>query len=118
MPNLLRLPLRAADLATRPARFVLGKLLELRHADDDQTVATPTAAPARPEPPQSAPPRKRAPAKKAPSPKAARRATRHEPTKGEAAAIRQQQREEEWGEETGPGANVIIDPAVTRLVEP
>lgn len=93
MPDLLRLPLLAADLATRPARFVLGKLLELRQADDDQTVATPTGAPVagappKPEPPQSAPPRKRAPAKKAPSPKAARRATRQEPTPGEAAAKR------------------------------
>lgn len=88
MPDLLRLPLRALDLASRPARFAVGKLLELRHSDDDRVVATP-AAPPRPEPPQSAAPPRRAPAKKAaPSPKAARRATRHEPTKGEAAARR------------------------------
>lgn len=111
MPDLLRLPLLAVDLATRPARFVLGKLLELRHADDDQTVATPVSpVPPTPEPPQSAPPRKRAPAKRAPSPKAARRATRHEPTKGEAAAIRQQARmeEQEAGSEGGPGATIAV----------
>lgn len=111
MPDLLRLPLLAADLATRPARFVLGKLFELRHADDDQTVAPvePVAPPA-PEPVPSAPRRERAPAQKAPSTKAARRATRHEPTKGEAAAIRQQARmeEQEAGSEGGPGATIAV----------
>jgi len=120
MPDLLRLPLLAADLATRPARFVLGKLLDLRHSDDDQVVPThgpsfPASEPAakvapepKPEPPQSV--RKRAPAKKAPSPKAARRATRHEPTKGEAGKIRQQRHMEEQdaGSEGGPGATIEV----------
>jgi hypothetical protein len=92
MPDLLRLPLRVADYGTRPARFVLGKLLELRRSGDDQQQPPPqeppaAAAPPAPEPPQTAP-KKRAPAGKKPSPKAARRATRHEPTHGEAAAIR------------------------------
>ena len=124
MPDLLKLPLLAADLATRPARFVLGKLLDLRHSDDDQVTPTqgpsfPTPAPApepaakapakpKPEPPQSA--KKRAAAKKAPSPKAARRATRHEPTKGEAGKIRQRRHMEEQdaGSEGGPGATIEV----------
>ena len=119
MPDLLRLPLRIADYGTRPARFVLGKLLELRGSDDDQAVpaeqpaapqaAAPQAEKPRPEPPQTAP-KKRAPAKKKPSPKAARRATRHEPTKGQAATIRQEQRmaEQDAG---GPGPGPTIDVA-------
>ena len=123
MPDLLRLPLFAADLATRPARFVLGKLLELRGSDDDGPAEAPAS---RPEPPSAAEaatappppvsekprpaPKKRAPAKKAPSVKAARRAVRHEPTKGEAAKIRQQARMEEQdaGSEGGPGATITI----------
>lgn len=118
MPDLLRLPLLAADLATRPARFVLGKLLDLRHSDDDQVMPVadeaPAAAAPKPEPPQSAPPRptakRRAPAKRAPSPKAARRATRHEPTKGEVGKIRQQRHMEEQdaGSEGGPGATIEV----------
>jgi hypothetical protein len=91
MPDLLRLPLRVADYATRPTRFVVGKLLDLRRSGDDQQAAPPAAqAPPAPEPPQTAPTPKPKPAaaKKKPSPKAARRATRHEPTHGEAAAIR------------------------------
>lgn len=118
MPDLLRLPLLAADLATRPARFVLGKLLDLRHSDDDQVVPVadevPAAAAPKPEPPQSAPPRptakRRAPARRAPSPKAARRATRHEPTKGEVGKIRQQRHMEEQdaGSEGGPGATIEV----------
>jgi hypothetical protein len=127
MPDLLRLPLFAADLATRPARFVVGKLLSLRGSDDDAyTPAEPPAA--RPEPPSAAEaatappppvsekprpaPKKRAPAKKAPSVKATRRAVRHEPTKGEAAKIRQQARMEEQdaGSEGGPGATITIAP--------
>jgi hypothetical protein len=123
MPDLLRLSLRAADLVTRPARFAVGKLLRahaaagggsVRRSDDDQpvapTAAAPPQAPPRPEPPQSAPPKKRAPARKPPSPKAARRATRHEPTKGQAAAIRQQARMEEQdaGSEGGPGATIEV----------
>jgi hypothetical protein len=87
MPDLLKIPLRVADYASRPTRFVLGKLLELRRSDDDVRV-TPVAEPPAPEPAQSAPPKARKPAAKKPSPKAARRATRHEPTHGEAAAIR------------------------------
>lgn len=120
MPDLLKLPLLAADLATRPARFVLGRLLDLRHSGDDQVVPTPgpsfpgpdpaatMPAKPRPEPPQSA--KKRAPAKKAPSPKAARRATRQEPTRGEVGKIRQQRHMEEQdaGSEGGPGATIEI----------
>lgn len=86
MPDLLKIPLRVADYASRPTRFVIGKLLELRRSDDDQRVV-PVAEPPAPEPPQSAAPKPK-PAAKKPSPKAARRATRHEPTHGEAAAIR------------------------------
>lgn len=115
MPDLLRLPLLAADLATRPARFVIGRLLHLRGSDDDQVVvptppapeakAAPAPAPARPAP------GKRSPARKpAVSPKAARRATRHEPTKGEAGRIRQQRHMEEQdaGSQGGPGATIAV----------
>jgi hypothetical protein len=113
MPDLLRFPLRAIDLATRPPRFVLGKLLALRHSDDDQVAPADTAereAPARPEPPQSAPkPRAKAPAKPRPSVKAARRATRNEPTKGQAGQIRQQQHmEEQEAGGSGPGATIDV----------
>lgn len=113
MPDLLRLPLRAIDLATRPSRFVLGKLLDLRHSDDDQVTAAPVAEPPRPEPPQSAPATPRAakpkPRPKA-SPKAARRAVRHEPTKGEVGQIRQQQHMEEQ-DAGGPGPGPTIEVA-------
>ncbi|MCW2990997.1 MAG: hypothetical protein JWM73_1591 [Solirubrobacterales bacterium] len=112
MPDLLALPLRVADLATRPARFVLGKLLELRHSDDDKVapVADAPVPPPAPGPPQSAPAKKPAPARRAPSPKAARRATRHEPTKGEVGKIRQQRHMEEQdaGSEGGPGATIEV----------
>lgn len=118
MPDLLRLPLRAADLATRPARFVLGKVLELRHSDDDEV----RPAPAPPSPPPSAPaqrarpaakPRPKAPArpkpKAKPSPKAARRATRHEPTRGQAGEIRlaEHMAEQDAGG-PGPGATLEV----------
>jgi hypothetical protein len=119
MPDLLRLPLRAADLATRPARFVIGRLLDLRRSDDARVApsarerpapSAPVVRPAAPPPAPAPAAKKRAPAKQAPSPKAARRATRHEPTKGEAAAIRQQARmeEQEAGAEGGPGATIDV----------
>ncbi|MFL5843915.1 MAG: hypothetical protein ACJ762_04410 [Solirubrobacteraceae bacterium] len=118
MPALLKLPLRAIDLATRPSRFVLGKLLELRHSDDDEATASPAQEAPAPTPaaeaPQTAPrptPPKRARAKKAPaaSPKAARRAVRQEPTKGQAGQIRQAEHmaEQEAGG-PGPGATIEV----------
>lgn len=85
MPDLLRLPLRIADYGTRPARFVVGRLLALRRSGEAARDAAPAVATPAPEPPRTAPSR---PAPSRPSPKAARRATRHEPTHGEAAAIR------------------------------
>ena len=124
MPDLLRLPLTIADYATRPARFVLGKVLELRGSDDDQ----PTPPEHRPSaeaaaPPQTAPDpiptpqsKKRTASKKAPSPKAVRRAVRNEPTKGQAAQIRQEQRmEEQNAGGPGPGPEIDIDPEVLKL---
>ena len=42
---------------------------------------------------------------------------RHEPTKGQAAAIREQQREAEFPDDDGPGAEITIDPAVLELAE-
>jgi hypothetical protein len=110
MPDLLKLPLRAIELATLPTRYVLGKLLDLGHSDDDDTVAAPVEAEPRPEPPQSAPRKPRAKPKAKPSPKAARRATRKEPTKGEAGQIRQQQHMSEQ-DAGGPGPGATIDVA-------
>jgi hypothetical protein len=109
MPDLLKLPIRVLDLATRPTRFVVGKLLELRHSDDDQATATP--AQQAPTPAAKAPqtPPKPKPRAKAPSPKAARRATRREPTRGQAGKIRQAERmaEQEAGG-PGPGATIEV----------
>ena len=119
MPDLLRLPLTVADYATRPARFALGKLLELRRSDDDQAapVAPPPASTEAAAPPQTAPKPKPRAKRPAPSPKAARRAVRHEPTKGQAAEIRAQEREREWGEDNSVGATVDIDPEVLKLAQ-
>lgn len=119
MPDLLRVPLTVADYATRPARFVLGKLLELRRSDDDQAapVTPPPASTEAAAPPQTAPKPKPRARTAAPSPKAARRATRHEPTRGQAAEIRQQEREKEWGVDNSVGANVVIDDEVKKLGE-
>src|SRR3954469_101745 len=113
MPDLLSLPLRAADLATRPARWVIGQFIDrVRGEDDTPTPTAPTRASA-PPPPQADPPapraKKRAPAKK-PSPKQARRAVRHEPTRGQAAAIREEQREAEQNA-GGPGPGPTIEVA-------
>ena len=120
MPDLLSLSFRVLGVATKPARFAVGKLLGLVR-DDDTTIgktAPPTPEPRFEKQPAPEPPQPRPAAKpRAPSPKAARRAARHEPTKGEAATIRAQKREEEWGDANGPGANVIIDPAVTELLD-
>jgi hypothetical protein len=68
MPDLLSLTVRVADLATRPARFAIGKLLQLRDSDSDRDQAPLVAEPPRPEPPQSAKPapKRKAPAKRRP----------------------------------------------------
>ncbi|MDX6639191.1 MAG: hypothetical protein QOF12_202 [Solirubrobacteraceae bacterium] len=108
MPDLLRLPLRAAELALAPTRFAVKTIWGLLYPHDDYDApAAPEPAP-RPEPPQTRPPRPRA--KPKPSPKAARRAVRHEPTRGEAAAMRQRQRMEEQ-EAGGPGPGPEVDVA-------
>jgi hypothetical protein len=112
MPDLLSVSFRAVELATRPTRFLLGKLFELVREgpgipDEEKPLAQ--------EPPQSAPAapsatRRAADASPKPSPKAVRRAVRGEPTRGQAAAIRQQQRQEEQdaGSEGGPGATIEV----------
>jgi len=104
MSSLLKLPARTVVLATAPARFAVRTLsCFVRGADLSEPEQPP------------APPRRRAtPARSRPSPKAARRAARHEPTKGQAAEIRARAREEEAGED-GPGPEIQIDP---RLVQP
>src|SRR4051812_40960440 len=112
MPDLLQLSFRAVDLATRPARFALGLVIDFVRPDTDDE---PRPAPAPTPPPVADHPQTRArPKPKPPNPKAARRAVRHEPTKGQAAAIRESQREAEWSDDSGPGANVVIDEAVLR----
>jgi hypothetical protein len=98
MPDLVLLSLRALDLATRPARFAVGTLLNFVR-DEAREPARGAPAPAPPPLPVDEHPQTRPrPQRPKPSPKAARRAVRHEPTKGQAAAIRQQQRAAEWGE--------------------
>jgi hypothetical protein len=109
MPDLLQLSIRVADLATRPARFAVGTLLRFVRDETPEPVHAPA-----PEPVADHPQTRPAPAPRRPRVKAARRAVRHEPTKGEAAAIREAQREAEWGNSDGPGANVVIDEAVLR----
>ena len=113
MPDLLRLPPRATDLALAPTRFAVRTIWGLLHSDDEPGAPEATAvaepvAPPRPEPPQTRP--RRAPARPKASPKATRRAARHEPTKGQAAELRQRQRMEEQdaGSEGGPGASVSV----------
>jgi hypothetical protein len=113
MPDLLRLPLTLADYATRPARFVVGKLLELRGSDDDSTVQpvadrvpTPAAEEAE-RAPQTAP--KPKPAARA-KPKTKPKPQRAEPTKGQVAKLRQEQRMEEQNA-GGPGPGPEIDVA-------
>lgn len=113
MPDLLRLPLRAIEIATWPTRYVLGKLLDMSHSEDDQVMVAeppPAPAPPKPEPPQSAKPRPKARPKPKPSPKAARRAVRHEPTKGEVGRIRQEQHMSEQ-DAGGPGPGPTIEVA-------
>lgn len=106
MPDLLRLPLTVADYATRPARFVVGKLLDLRRSPDEDVVV-PTAS----EPPA---PRAEAPVatpEAEPKPKPAQRAKprRTEPTRGEVARHRQEQRmEEQNAGGPGPGPEVEV----------
>jgi len=90
--DISRLSLRALDYSTRPVRFAFG--LVWRYVRDDPP--PPTA----PVPTDTAPQTRPAEPPERPSEKAARRAMRHEPTKGQAAAIRQQRRAEEWGEPT------------------
>jgi hypothetical protein len=86
---------------------------------DDEAPAPPPPAPAAAAAPAPPRPAAKKPAAKRPKPsvKQARRTTRHEPTRGEAAALREQQREAEWGDSDGPGANVIIDEEVLRAVQ-
>lgn len=120
MPDLLKLPLRVASLATLPARYALQTAWGLlNHDADDGGAARPAAATAQApapvveEPAEKPPPRSkaRAPRKRAAaSPKAARRAVRHEPTKGQAAAIREREREAEQNA-GGPGPGPAIDVA-------
>lgn len=121
MSDLLRLPLRAASLATLPARFALRTAWGLlSHAGDDRdaagtaSAATQAPAPVVEEPAEKPPPRSKARAprtRRAPSPKAARRATRHEPTKGQAAAIREREREAERNAGgPGPGPTIEVAP--------
>ena len=105
MPDLLQLSLRAADYATRPARFAIGTML--RFVRDDMPAPPPA------EPLHDHPQTRPAPEPPKPRPKAARRAARHEPSRGEAAAFRDAQREAEWDHD-GPGANVVIDDEVLR----
>lgn len=125
MPDLIRLPLRAIDLATRPTRFVIGKLLRARTAagggsvgrrDEGQPAASeaPGTAAARPRPASSRPqPTRTAPSAprrtRTPPTKAARRAVRNEPTKGQAGEIRMREHmaEQEAGG-PGPGATVAV----------
>jgi hypothetical protein len=121
MSDFLSLSLRAAELATRPIRMVVAKLVDFVTEDEPPraTPAPPTPDPRferepHPEPPQTHP----GPEPEAPSPKAARRAARHEPTRGQAATIRAEQREEEWGDEPGPGANIVIDERLTGPGKP
>jgi hypothetical protein len=118
MPDLLSLSLRAADLATRPARWVIGQIVERVRGEDEtpQPEPAPAAAatrPAAPPAPPADPPaprsKKRAPTRR-PSPKQARRATRHEPTRGQAGAIREEQRMAEQNA-GGPGPGPTIDVA-------
>ena len=131
MPDLLRLPLRAADLALAPTRFAIRTvrgLLPFGHGHDEAPAPWPADAPPEPvapPPPAAAKPRARtangatatparpnrgAAARPKPSPKAARRAVRHEPTRGEAAALREERREEEQsaGGEDAVGATITV----------
>ncbi len=110
MPDLLRLPLTVADYATRPARFVVGKLLELRGSDDDSTVRPVSDSPPPPaaeRAPQTAPKPK---PKATPAAKAKPKPQRAEPTKGQVAKLRQEQRMEEQNA-GGPGPGPEIDVA-------
>jgi hypothetical protein len=119
MPDLLKLSVKAVDLATLPARFALRTAFGLLHRGDDAPAeehAPPPAAaapvpppPVRPAP--ARPARRRTAARPKPSPKAARRAARGEPTKGQAAAMRESLREEEQNAGgPGPGATIEIAP--------
>lgn len=113
MPDLVHLSTRALDLATRPARFAFGTLLRfVRDQQEEPLRAAPAPAPPPSPEPAAEQPQTAAPvAPPPPSPKAARRAARHEPTRGQAAAIREHQREEEQhagGAEPGVGATIEV----------
>jgi hypothetical protein len=109
MPSLLQLSLKAADLATLPARYVLKTAIGLvRGGDGPAPAPAPSPeAPARARDVEAADAKVKAPpkprAKPKPSPKAARRAARHEPTRGQAAALREEQRRAEEDAVRGPG---------------
>lgn len=115
MPDLLKLPLRAADLALAPTRFAIRTvraLLPFGHDHEEAPAPWPADPHVEPAPPAAAPPRAKraAPARPKPSPKAARRAVRHEPTRGEAAALREERRQEEQaaGGEDSVGATITV----------
>jgi hypothetical protein len=109
MPDLLRLPLRAAALALAPTRFAVKTVWGLLHPGDADERPPAATAPV-PEPAPTAPPQTRPqPRRPPPSPKAARRAARHEPTRGQAAALRERQREREQAAGgPGPGPEITV----------
>ncbi len=116
MTSLIKLPLRAVELATAPTRFVLRTVWHLLRDDsqdeDREEPSTEAAAPvAVAAPARPRPARRRAAARPTPSPKAARRAVRHEPTRGQAAALRETAREaeQEAGGEGAVGATIEVE---------
>src|SRR4051794_32765022 len=119
MPDLLSLPLRAADLVIRPVTWALGQVLDLVRPDEEDTPTprpTPPPEPARASSPPKAAgparpkPKPKATAKPKPKPKPKRAPARSEPTRGEVAALREQQREAEQNA-GGPGPGAVIDVA-------
>ena len=113
MAPLLRLPLRAAWIATAPTRFAVKTML--RFLRDDAPEASVAEAPApHYEQRAAAQAQRRATRPKPTRSERADRITRREPTKGEAAAIRERARDEEWGP-GGPGPEIQMDP---RLRQP
>jgi hypothetical protein len=123
MPSLLQLSLKAADLATLPARYVLKTAIGLARGGDGPAPA-PAPSPEAEERARDvaaadakvkAPPKPRAKPKPKPSPKAARRAARHEPTRGQAAALREEQRRAEEDAVRGPGEQGADGPQASHV---
>jgi hypothetical protein len=110
MTSLLNLPLRAVAIATAPTRFAIRVVWSLLSDGDEEAAAAPAHRPAaareEPEPPARPAARPRRPTAATPSPKAARRATRGEPTRGQAANLRQAAREAE--SPSGPGPTIEV----------